>query len=156
MSRRAFEGSGLTVASQRGAEYVGADTPGERISAVVQASSQPSSLVYVYEGELDSTGHRIGCRSWAWEHQLGVVDEFAQRLRAALPPEVTLVVTADHGMVDIAPDRRIDVDANVALLDGVNLLGGEARFRHLYCEAGAVDDVVGRWRDVPAAIRRSC
>ena len=102
VSRRVFEGSGLTVASQRGAEYVGADTPGERISAVVQASSQPSSLVYVYEGELDSTGHRIGCRSWAWEHQLGVVDEFAQRLRAALPPEVTLVVTADHGMVDIA------------------------------------------------------
>ena len=79
VSRRVFEGSGLTVASQRGAEYVGADTPGERISAVVQASAQPSSFVYVYEGELDSTGHRIGCRSWAWEHQLGVVDEFAQR-----------------------------------------------------------------------------
>lgn len=146
VSRRAFEGSGLTVASQRGAEYVGADTPGERISAAVQASSQPSSLVYLYEGELDATGHRIGCRSWAWEHQLGVVDEFTQRLRAALPPEVTLVVTADHGMVDVAPDRRIDVDAEVELLDGINLLGGEARFRHLYCEAGAVADVVRRWR----------
>jgi hypothetical protein len=146
VSRRIFEGSGLTVASQRGAEYVGADTPGERISAVVRASSQPSSLVYVYEGELDSTGHRIGCRSWAWEHQLGVVDEFAQRLRAALPPDVTLAVTADHGMVDIAADQRIDVDVDVELLEGVNLLGGEARLRHLYCETGAVDDVARRWR----------
>jgi predicted AlkP superfamily pyrophosphatase or phosphodiesterase len=147
VSRRVFEGSGLTVASQRGAEYIGADTPGERISAAVRAASQPSTLVYMYEGELDATGHRVGCRSWAWEHQLGVVDEFAQRLRAALPPEVALVVTADHGMVDVAPDRRIDVDAEVELLEGINLLGGEARLRHLYCEAGAVGDVVGRWRN---------
>jgi hypothetical protein len=26
-------------------------------------------------------------------------------------------------------------------------VGGEARFRHLYCESGAVDEVVARWRD---------
>lgn len=147
VSRRVFEGSGLTVASQRGATYVGADTPGERISAVATAVEQPASLTYVYEGELDATGHRLGCRSWAWEHQLGVVDEFAQRLRAALPPDVALVVTADHGMVDVAADRRIDVDEHHDLLDGVTLLGGEARLRHLYCDSGAVDHVVGRWRD---------
>ena len=30
---------------------------------------------------------------------------------------------------------------------GVSLFGGEARFRHLYCEGGAVDDVVTHWRD---------
>jgi hypothetical protein len=32
----------------------------------------------------------------------------------------------------------------------VALVGGEARFRHLYCDAGAVDEVVGRWREVMA------
>ena len=32
--------------------------------------------------------------------------------------------------------------------DGVALLGGEARFRHLYCAAGAVPDVVATWREV--------
>ena len=54
--------------------YVGADTVGERISAVVRAATDSRSIVYVYEGELDATGHRRGCRSWAWEHQLAMVD----------------------------------------------------------------------------------
>jgi hypothetical protein len=147
VSRRVFDGSGLTVASQRGADYVGADTPGERISATVHASSLPGSLVYVYEGELDSTGHAKGCLSWAWEHQLGVVDSFAQRLREALQPTTALLITADHGMVDVGPDQRIDVDQRLDLLDGVSLLGGEARFRHLYCASGAVDSVATAWRE---------
>lgn len=146
VSRRVFEGSGLTIASQRGAEYVGADTPGERISSAVRATSTPGSLAYLYEGELDSTGHAKGCRSWAWEHQLGVVDAFAQRLREALDPACALLITADHGMVDVAPDNRIDVDAHSLMLDGVALVGGEARLRHLYCRSGAVDDVAGTWR----------
>ena len=30
--------------------------------------------------------------------------------------------------------------------DGLALLGGEGRLRHLYCATGAVDDVVARWR----------
>ncbi len=147
VSKRAFEGSGLSVASQRGATFVGADTIGERISGAVLASSAPNSLTYVYEGELDATGHRRGCTSWAWRHQLAMVDLFARRLREALPSETVLVVTADHGMVDIEVEDRIDVDEEPELLDGVSLFGGEARFRHLYCDGGAVDEVVQRWRE---------
>jgi type I phosphodiesterase/nucleotide pyrophosphatase len=147
VSKRMFEGSGLTEASQRGARFVGADSLGERISRVVQASSPSGSLTYVYEGELDATGHRSGSRSWAWDHQLAMVDTFALRLREALPERVGLVVTADHGMIDVAPAGRLDVDDYPELLDGVSLFGGEARFRHLYCASGAVIDVVAAWRD---------
>jgi hypothetical protein len=100
----------------------------------------------MYEGELDSTGHAKGCLSWAWEHQLGVVDSFAQRLREALPPSTALLITADHGMVDVGPDQRVNVDERLDLLAGVSLLGGEARFRHLYCSSGAVDSVAAAWR----------
>jgi hypothetical protein len=147
VSRRMFRGSGLTEASQRGADHVGADTPGERISASVHASEAQSSLVYVYEGELDSTGHARGCRSWAWEHQLGVVDSFALRLRQALPREVALLITADHGMVDVGADERLDVDERPDLLDGVQLIGGEARFRHVYCASGRVEAALAAWRE---------
>lgn len=146
VSKRMFEGSGLTVASQRGGRFVGADSVGERISAVVQACGERGSLTYVYEGELDSTGHRSGSRSWAWDHQLAMVDSFALRLREALPENVGLAITADHGMVDISPEGRLDIDEHPELLDGVSLFGGEARFRHLYCDAGAVPDVVAGWR----------
>lgn len=145
VGKRIFEHSGLTQAGQRGAEFVGADTVGERISAAVHSASRPGSVTYVYDGKLDATGHRSGSRSWAWRHQLGIVDAFAARLRGALPPGAALVVTADHGMVDIDFDDRVDVDADPALTDGVRLLGGEARFRHVYCENGAVDDVLAAW-----------
>ncbi len=147
VSRRAFAGSGLTDVSQRGAEFVPADTSGERISAAVRSAAGSPSLTYVYDGELDATGHRRGSSSWAWRHQLAVIDMFAARLREALPPTTALLITADHGMVDIELEARIDVDDEMELIDGVTVFGGEARFRHLYCAAGAVDDVALRWRE---------
>ncbi len=147
VSKRMFEGTGLTDASQRGATYVGADTVGERISGSVRAASESRSITYLYEGELDATGHRRGCGSWAWKHQLAMIDSFAARLREALPSGTGLVVTGDHGMVDIDPDTRVDVDGEPELMEGVALFGGEARFRHLYCATGAVDDVAARWKE---------
>jgi len=59
-----------------------------------------------------------------------------------------LHVTADHGMVDVPPQDRIDVDATPELRAGVALLGGEARARHVYAEAGAAGDVLAAWREV--------
>jgi hypothetical protein len=147
VNKRAFEGSGLTVASQRGAEFVAADSAGERLAAAARAAAaEAPSLVYVYDSDLDATGHASGCRSEAWRHQLATVDAFAQRLRAVIPSDATLLVTADHGMVDVEPADRVDVDAEPDLMEGVVLLGGEARFRHVYCRSGAVDDVAARWR----------
>ena len=49
-------------------------------------------------------------------------------------------------MVDCPADDRTDVDEHPALRDGLILLGGEARFRHLYCARGAVEDVAAAWR----------
>ncbi len=146
VNKREFRGSGLTVASSRGAEFVGADRAGERIAGAVAASAARPSLTYLYDGDLDWTGHRWGVASSAWRQQLAMIDAEAEQLRDALPPERRLVVVADHGMVDAPHDERIDVDAHPELLDGVALLGGEARFRHLYCRGGAVDDVLAAWR----------
>jgi type I phosphodiesterase/nucleotide pyrophosphatase len=147
VSKRMFADSGLTRAGQRGAVYLGADLAGERVATTVRAARVSGSLTYVYDGDLDSTGHRHGCGSAAWRYQLATVDALAQTLRAALPAESALVVVADHGMVDVAMDRRVDIDLEPELRRGVSLMGGEARFRHLYCEPGVVDQVVSRWRD---------
>jgi Type I phosphodiesterase / nucleotide pyrophosphatase len=146
VSKRAFATSGLTLASQRGADFVGADTAGERIAETVHAVRHARSLTYVYDSELDGTGHRDGCSSEAWRLQLATIDFFAERLRAELPPDVVLVVTGDHGMVDVPVTGRVDVDDEPELLDGVAVFGGEARLRHLYCRAGAVDEVAEQWR----------
>ncbi|MDR7254515.1 hypothetical protein J2X46_003508 [Nocardioides sp. BE266] len=148
VNKRDFDGTGLTVASQRGAAYVGADRVGERIAAAVTASAHQPSLTYVYDSDLDWTGHKFGVASTQWLQQLAMVDHQAEQLREALPASTRLLVVADHGMIDSPQEARIDVDEVDGLRDGVGLVGGEARFRHLYCAAGAVDDVVATWREV--------
>lgn len=148
VNKREFARSGLTIAAHRGAEYVGADRAGERIAAALESTAVRPSLTYLYDSDLDWTGHRHGVASTAWLQQLAMIDAEAEQLREALPPAVRLVVVADHGMVDSPETSRIDVDLEPALRDGVDLLGGEARFRQLYCSRGAVDDVVAAWREV--------
>src|ERR1035441_6558520 len=101
----------------------------------------------VYYGGLDATGHACGSGSDAWRYQLGHVDKLAEQLAGALPPGTTLYITADHGMVDVAPHDRIDADTEPALRAGVALLGGEPRARHVYAEPGAATDVLAAWRE---------
>ncbi len=148
VSKREFAGSGLTRCGQRGAEFFGADDIAERIEGAVAGSGRRPSLTYVYDGDLDWHGHRAGVDSQRWRAQLRDIDEDVQELRDALPEEVGLLVVADHGMVDSTKETHIDVDSVPGLRDGVILLGGEARFRHVYCRGGAVDDVAATWRTV--------
>lgn len=148
VSKRRFAGSGLTRAALSGAPFRGADTIGERVDAVERAFDEAGdtpALIYAYESDLDSTGHRHGPRSGAWRHQLTAVDSFAQQLADVLPPDAALVVTGDHGMVDVTADDHIDVDATPGLAEDVVLIGGEPRFRHVYTAPGTADEVAGRW-----------
>ncbi len=148
VNKREFRGSGLTIAAQRGGEWIDADRVGERVAGAVEAAAASPSLTYMYDGDLDWTGHRYGVASAQWLQQLAIIDAEAEQLRDALPSHARLVVLADHGMVDAAPGRRLDLDDDPAYRDGVVLIGGEARFRHVYCAAGAVADVCARWRDL--------
>jgi len=149
VNKREFDRSGLTIAAQRGAGYIGADRIGERIAGAVAGSMHRPSLTYIYDGDLDWTGHRYGVDSPQWLQQLAAIDAETVQLREALPDEVRLVVVADHGMVDsTSPTSRMDIDQHAQLRDGLVLLGGEARFRHLYCADGAASSVAGAWSEL--------
>ena len=142
-----FEGTGLTVCSQRGVPYHGISSTWERLDATVDAcESAPRSLVYTYESTLDHLGHEHGCTSQKWRDRLSEVDADMQRLREALPSDAALVVTADHGMIDLPVEGRFDVEDRPELLDDVLVFAGEARFRQLYVRTGAADEVAARWR----------
>jgi hypothetical protein len=152
VNKREFRTSGLTLAAHRGGEWVNADRVGERIAGAVAAAAERPSLTYLYDGDLDWTGHRYGVASAQWLQQLAIIDAEAEQLRDALPSDARLLLVADHGMVDAArADHRLDLDDDPAYRDGVVLLGGEARFRHVYCAGGAVPDVAARWRDLLGA-----
>lgn len=144
-----FATSGLTRCSQRGVPFYGVDSVWERLDAVLQASETGQrSVAYAYEADLDHAGHVHGCGSVEWRNCLQRIDSDVRRLRDALAPQVALVITADHGMVDIPRAGRFDLDQHATLREDVQMVAGEARFRHLYTGAESAARVASRWTDL--------
>jgi hypothetical protein len=141
-----FGDSGLTRSVFRGARFTGVDSVDEQARRAMEAlAAADRSFVYLYYRDLDFIGHTSGVGSPRWREELAYVDGLVQRLVEQLPPDATLFVTADHGMVDVPADRRIDMDQDWELRAGVALLGGEARARHVYATPGAARDVLAIW-----------
>jgi hypothetical protein len=149
VAARGLENTGFSLAAMRGATYRSADSMGALVAQASWAlADSDRALVTVYHAELDGTGHVFGSQSEAWSYQLAHVDKLAEQLASSLPAGTALYVTADHGMVDAAPDDKIDVDLVPGLRDGVALLGGEPRARHVYTVPGAAQDVLATWQGV--------
>jgi hypothetical protein len=150
-----FQGSGLTEAALRGADFFGFQQENdldERVELVGAAAKRARrSLVYAYERELDHCGHVDGCHSVAWRRQLRRIDRMCERLRAALPDDVRLVITGDHGMIDVPKQHQIIAEDEPILMAGVSALAGEARFRQIYVDRDQPARVAARWRDRLAA-----
>lgn len=142
-----FADSGLTRCSQRGVPYLGAETVWERLEAILEVVEQPGRhVVYAYESSLDHTGHTYGCGSEEWRATLAAIDTEVRRLRDELPSDTSLVVTADHGMIDVPVEGRFDLDDVVDLRDDVTMIAGEARLRHIYTLDGSAAQVADTWR----------
>jgi hypothetical protein len=143
-----FADSGLTRSVFRGARFSGAEAADERAMRALEALEAPDrSLVYLYYSDVDFVGHVRGVDSQNWRDQLGYVDALVQWLAERLPGDCSLYVIADHGMVDVPTERRIDADTDWELRAGVALLGGEARARHVYAHPGAARDVLAIWTE---------
>ncbi len=142
-----FAGSGLTRAALRGATYRGADRPDDRVAAAIDALRRPG-VVYLYWGEVDSTGHHHGWGSWQWGDELAAIDAHLASLARRLPRGTVLAVTADHGMVDRDPTQRWDVATDAALSRDVAVVAGEPRALHVHLVPGSDPaEVASRWRE---------
>src|SRR5262249_29713035 len=145
----AYAGSGLTRAALRGADYRRANSLGALADATATAlNDSERTLVTAYHGDVDALGHQFGESSPAWTFQLAHVDKLAEHIAGSLPFGTVLYVTADHGMVNVGPDDRIDVASTPRLREGVDLLGGEPRARHVYARPGAAADVLATWQEI--------
>lgn len=142
---RRFEGSGMTRAALRGSRYRAAETLEQRVEAVLDVLRAPG-LAYLYWGDIDKAGHHHGAGSWQWGDELEAFDRELAALARRLPRGTTLVMTADHGMVDVDRAERWDVAHDPQLSAGVDLVGGEPRATHLYTREP--EAVAARWREV--------
>jgi hypothetical protein len=148
VAARSLQKTGLSTAVMRGTEYRTAESLGALVAQGADAlRGAGRTMVTVYHAQLDGTGHTFGCYSDAWHYHLSHVDKLAEQLASAAPAGTQLYVTADHGMTDVAHEDRFDVDELPALREGVELLGGEARARHVYAKPGAAADVLAAWRE---------
>jgi hypothetical protein len=144
-----FAQTPLTQVALSGGTFLGRTTGEERMDLSARwLAEHDRALVYTYVSELDGAGHRFGVDSDEWRMTLNTVDRLVKRLAEQLPPRSALYVTADHGMIDIAPEDRIDFDEDWELSAGVALLGGEGRARHVYAVPGAAADVHTVWSEV--------
>ncbi len=147
-----FANSGLTEAGLRGPDFSGFEHERDserRIALVAEAALRGDrSLVYAYERELDHTGHVVGCQSEDWLRQLTRIDVLCEQLRTSLDDDVAMIITGDHGMVDVPAAGQIIIEDSADLMAGVSAIAGEGRFRQLYVDDEPVDRVVTRWRSI--------
>jgi Type I phosphodiesterase / nucleotide pyrophosphatase len=149
-----FFTSGLTTAAYRGAELVAGTQADEVAAGMLRQLRGPApNLVYGYYWQVDSNGHLAGVDSQLWRDAVREADRLLTQLVDGLPEDAALLVTADHGQLDVPATRRFDVDADARLLAGVRVVAGEPRVRYVHTVPGARDDVLAAWRGVlgPAA-----
>ncbi|RLP68030.1 alkaline phosphatase family protein [Mycetocola reblochoni] len=146
-----FARSGFTRHVLSGAEYRAADSLSDRVDAAVAATRRaPRTLSYLYVPELDKAGHRFGSESPEWTAALEQLDQAFRRLLGSLPKRTGVLVTADHGMVDVPAHRQLLFGDDPALMTPVVAVGGEPRMLHLYGDG----DMTGDDREALAAVWR--
>ena len=143
-----FMGSGLTDAAYRGAEFRPTYPTDDYTQAVADELRAAPGLVYVYTAELDTAAHVFGIGSPKWHTAAADVDALLTRLLETLPPNAALLVTADHGGLNVPADARVDLDTDPRLGEGVRVVAGEPRVRYLHAEPGAAADVQAAWSEV--------
>ncbi|HCB37806.1 MAG TPA: PglZ domain-containing protein [Acidimicrobiaceae bacterium] len=143
VNRAKYAGSGFTAAHLRGARFVPWTSHRRLVDTALERVRRGDRLVFAYYDTLDRTAHRYGLGR-RYRAVLAAVDAQVARLRAELPAGVVLMVTADHGMVEVR-EPRIELAGPLRGL--ATHSSGEARFRWLHAAPGRAGELL-------AAVRR--
>jgi hypothetical protein len=144
-----FAKSDFTKAVWRGARFEASASLSEQFGTMHDFFADTNQgLAYLYWPALDRTGHGSGSESDSWLHRLEELDEILSQSVETLGPDTGLVITADHGMVDVPLEAKIFVDEPSLLLEGVVAWAGEPRAPQLYVASpSGVAPLVRRWRE---------
>jgi len=94
-------------------------------------------FVYAYYGGVDKIAHERGFGEF-YEAELRAADRLVGDILGELPAGAVLMLTADHGQVQVGTNI---VHPSEALLSHVALQSGEGRFRWLHAVRGGADDL---------------
>ena len=148
VAAKRYENTGFTQAVFRGAKYSGANVVPEMINQTVEALHKTPSFVYLYVNDLDVAGHSDGVGSDKWIAALVGIDQMISALLHKLPRGTRLWLTADHGMINV--EEKIVIGRDNSLAEGVSVIAGEPRARHLYIESDSDSarlELAQNWRE---------
>jgi hypothetical protein len=128
-----LEDSAFTEAHLRGSRPVGwraASAIAVEIGDQLRAGER---FVYAYYGGIDKTAHERGFGRF-YDAELRATDRLVADVLAELPPRTSLLVTADHGQVDVGDNIVVPTKDVLAM---VAQQSGEGRFRWWHAQRGA-------------------
>ena len=130
---KAYESTGFTVLTMAGATYARAERLSERFETVEKmVRSEDQSLSYLYIPELDQIAHRHGVASNEWLFALEELDQLVNRFISKLSSDVGVLVTADHGVVDVPKENHIYLDEFDWYTAAVESTAGDPRCNFVY------------------------
>jgi len=142
VTKAEFLGSGFSAAHLRDVQWRGWRVPSTLITEVRELMGAGEPFVYAYYDGIDKVAHEYGLRSH-YEAELVWVDRLVGDLLEVLPAGAVLLITADHGQVDVG-DNVHPLDAEVLRL--VQSQSGEARARWLHAVDGAAHELLAAAR----------
>lgn len=130
-----YEASGFTEATMPASKYLAAKTLQERFEIAGTEISKPGALVYLYIPELDQLAHRFGTQSQNWLNTIEDLDSALAAFAKSLPKSAGAILTADHGVIDVAHTSHIYLEQFKSMKD-LLMIGGDPRVGFLYFDAG--------------------
>jgi hypothetical protein len=112
-------------------------TPAGLVTAVRALTTGGAPFVYAYYEGIDKVAHAEGLGPY-YDDELQAVDRLVGDVLDALPSGSVLVVTADHGQVEVGNSVEL---IGPEIMEAVTLISGEGRFRWLHVRPGAAADV---------------
>ena len=138
ITRAEFQVSGFTQAHLRNGEFCGWWSPATLVTEIASQVTSGSPFVYAYYDGLDKVAHVHGMQRHYLD-ELKFVDALVERIIEELPEGATLLVTADHGMVEVG-DQVFDLDEE--LIKKTSGTSGEARFLWLHAKEGSAEGLL--------------
>ncbi len=132
-----LETTAFTEAHLRGSRAVGYRSPSAIAVEVHRQLIAGERFVYAYYGSVDKTAHERGFGEF-YDAELCMADHIIATVLDALPPGAVLLVTADHGQVEVG-DRVLEPDP--ALLAMVGMQSGEGRFRWWHAGRASTEEL---------------
>jgi predicted AlkP superfamily pyrophosphatase or phosphodiesterase len=134
VTRAEFAGTGFTLAHLPGVRLAGWHLASALPVTVARLLSAGETFVYAYYDGIDRAAHQYGFGPY-YDAELRAADRLVADVVAGLPAGAALVVTADHGQVEVG-DACLTLGEDV--LGHTTMLSGEGRFRWLHAKPGEV------------------